>query len=116
MRTSVRKQIGSNARQGLTLMELLMTASLLGVVAMVVLPRLHTGGADTKSHSCEALRRDIELKVQLWQRNFGALPAGDLSDIGADPEYFPEGLPTCPVDGTAYAIDATTQHVTGHSH
>jgi prepilin-type N-terminal cleavage/methylation domain-containing protein len=106
----------ATGRKGLTLFELLMASVLMGLVAAVVLPRLITGGGNTKSKSCEALRRDIEIKVQLWRRNFGTWPAADLSDIGADQQYFPEGLPTCPVDGSAFGIDPATQHVTGHSH
>jgi hypothetical protein len=41
----------------------------------------------------------------------GAWPALDLTDIGADVNYFPGGLPTNPVDGSAYTVNATTHHV-----
>ena len=42
--------------------------------------------------------------------------AGNLSDIGANSSYFPDGLPICPVDGSSYSIDTTTLRVNGHTH
>jgi hypothetical protein len=51
----------------------------------------------------------------LWRRANGTWPAADLSAIGADANYFPEGLPTCPVDGAVYTID-TNGAVVGHTH
>ena len=38
-----------------------------------------------------------------------------LSDIGADPNYFPDGLPTCPVSGQPYRLDPTTDRLVGHT-
>jgi hypothetical protein len=38
-----------------------------------------------------------------------------LSDIGADPDYFPDGLPTCPSTGAAYRLDPVTHRVVGHA-
>ena len=37
-------------------------------------------------------------------------------DIGANIEYFPEGLPSCPVDGSSYTFDSATETITGHNH
>jgi hypothetical protein len=51
----------------------------------------------------------------LWRHNTGAWPAANLSDIGANVTYFPNSVPACPFDGTAYTIDATGR-VVGHSH
>ena len=44
------------------------------------------------------------------------LPLANLSDVGGDINYFPEGLPLCPVDSSAYTIDNTTGLVIGHNH
>jgi hypothetical protein len=43
--------------------------------------------------------------------NTGNWPANDLSDIAADPNYFPEGLPVNPVDNTPYTLNSTTHRV-----
>ena len=40
-----------------------------------------------------------------------ATPAADLSDIGADANYFPDGIPTNPTSGAAYSLNATTHRV-----
>jgi hypothetical protein len=40
-----------------------------------------------------------------------AWPATNLSDIGANVNYFPDGLPTNPIDGTAYSLNTTTHRV-----
>jgi general secretion pathway protein G len=42
-------------------------------------------------------------------------PKIDLSDIKSDADYFPDGIPTCPVDQTSYELAPTPIHrVTTH--
>jgi len=48
------------------------------------------------------------------ERNYlleGVWPADNLSDIGANPDYFPGGIPTNPVNETPYQLDPTTHRV-----
>ena len=40
----------------------------------------------------------------------------DNADIAADPDYFPNGLPACPVDGSSYKLDGGTKRVKDHNH
>ena len=56
------------------------------------------------------------MEAEAWLRIRGRWPAADLSDLGNDPEHFPDGLPTCPVDGSAYRWDAAARRVAGHQH
>jgi hypothetical protein len=49
--------------------------------------------------------------VERYYFDNGALPA-DTAALGA---FFPDGVPVCPVSGNAYALDAGTKRVTGHS-
>ena len=72
-----------------------------------------TGAADR--NACFVNQGDIEIQVQIWHRQHGAWPSSNLSQIGADADYFPQGLPKCPVDASAYTIDSTG-HVMGHTH
>jgi hypothetical protein len=88
----------------------------LGILALLIVPRLIGHSDTTKSAACFANQGDIELQVKLWRRNQGSYPAADLSNIGADSTYFPSGLPVCPVDGAAYTIDTTSGLVIGHTH
>jgi prepilin-type N-terminal cleavage/methylation domain-containing protein len=101
---------------GMTLTELMATTAMLGLIAALVLGRIAAPYAEGKSNVCHAQRAEIELQVQLWYRQHGHFPAGNLQDIGANFHYFPQGLPTCPVDGAPYAIDTTTGIVAEHEH
>jgi competence protein ComGC len=97
------------------MIELLAVVAILAIIVKLALPRLTGGNAPAKSAACQTIKRDIEVQVELWQHNMGSLPATNLSNIGADLNYFPSGVSACPVDGSAYTIDATGR-VVGHIH
>ena len=101
---------------GFSLVELIAVIAILGVVAVLILPRASSGNDAAKVAACHVYKGDIEIQVELWNHNTGSWPAANLASIGADINYFPEGLPTCPVDGTTYTIDTSTGLVIGHSH
>jgi general secretion pathway protein G len=106
----------ATSRRGVSLAELLAVAVLIGILAAVALTRLNANSADGRKKTCYVNKGEIEVQVQLWYRNKNAWPATNLSDLGADAAYFPSGLPTCPVDGSAYTIDPSTHKVVGHDH
>lgn len=97
-------------------MELMAAVAIIAVLAVLIIPRATTPITVGGAASCHANKAEIELQAQLWKRENGSWPAANLAAIGADLDYFPEGLPTCPVDGAAYTIDASTGLVVGHSH
>jgi prepilin-type N-terminal cleavage/methylation domain-containing protein len=105
-----------NRGGGFTLTELMVVLSLLGLLAALIIPRVVGHYDDANRTACEVNQGEIELQAKLWQRNNGVYPAADLSNIGADQAYFPQGLPTCPVDGSAYTINTTSGTVIGHTH
>lgn len=98
------------------LIELIAVVAILGVLALVIVPRVSSNRTSGNRSACFNQKAEIELQVRLWRRNTGSYPAANLSNIGADTAYFPSGLPTCPVDGTTYTINTTTGRVTGHTH
>jgi prepilin-type N-terminal cleavage/methylation domain-containing protein len=108
-RTSVR-------RRGFSLAELLIAVSILGVLVLLVVPRISQNSAASRRNACYTLKGNIEIQAQLWYRQKAEWPVPDLSDIATDPSYFPDGLLNCPVDGTAYVLDPTTHRVSGHTH
>jgi type II secretory pathway pseudopilin PulG len=100
----------------MSLLELLAVVTLLGILAVIVIPRFSTQSINAKRNGCSVNKHNIEVQCQLWFRQKNTAPRADLADIGADQSYFPEGLPVCPVDHSSYSIDTTTQRVNGHSH
>lgn len=106
---------------GFSLIEMLAAIAILGVLAALIVPRVIVNKDVTNRNACDVNRGHIEIQVQLWKRQFGAWPANNLSNMlpSSSPpqyDYFPDGLPVCPVDGSPYTIDATTHEVVGHTH
>ena len=101
---------------GITLPELILAVIIVSIIAAIILPRMAYTTAEAKKQACYADKIAINAQVELWYQLKGAWPAENLSDIGTDSDYFPEGVPKCPVDGTAYILDGTTHKVIGHVH
>ena len=88
--------------------------TLIGIIASLSILRFSSPLDEANIATCRAQAAEIELQAQLWRRATGSFPSADLSVIGANPQYFPEGLPTSPVDGLPYAIDPATGRVVSH--
>jgi hypothetical protein len=72
--------------------------------------------ADTLRKTCAYWVSEIATQADRWYFEKGTWPKPDLSDIKNDRAYFPKGIPACPVDGSAYRLDATSHKVPGHTH
>jgi prepilin-type N-terminal cleavage/methylation domain-containing protein len=107
--TCVRKR--SSNRRGFSLLELLAVVTILGIIAVVVIPRISVSSTTAKTNANNQNKSEINSAVERWYFTTGTWPANDLSDIGADTNYFPNGLPTNPVDGSAYTLNAATHRV-----
>lgn len=98
-------------RSAFSLLELLAVVTILGVIAVVVVPRISTSSDRAKQEVNRQNIAEINSAVERWYFEKGSWPSPDLSDIGADPSFFPEGIPVNPVSGATYALDATTYRV-----
>lgn len=105
-------------RRGLSLVEVLAVVAILGVLAVMVLPRIMANSDETNKNACYLHIGNIEVQVQQFFRDNAAWPQDNLSDMvpPGTTGYFPEGLPVCPMTGSAYTIDPTTHEVVGHDH
>lgn len=103
-------------KSGFTLIEILAVVMILGILASVVVPRVLASSATAKINACYQNKAVINTAVEKWYFDSGTWPLAALTDIGADNNYFPDGIPACPVDSTAYALDAVTFRITGHTH
>ncbi len=98
-------------RRGFSLMELLAVVTILGIIAAIIVPRVTVSSDTAKSKVNAHNKATINAAVERWYIEKGAWPATNMADIGADANYFPDGIPTNPVNGSAYTLNATTHRV-----
>jgi general secretion pathway protein G len=98
-------------RGGFSLMELIAVVTILGIIAIVILPRFATLSDTSTTRTNAHNKAQINSAVERWYVEKSVWPAADLSDIGAEMNYFPQGLPANPVDSSAYTLNTTTHRV-----
>jgi general secretion pathway protein G len=87
-------------------MELLAVVTILGIIAAIIVPRVTVSSDTAKQKVNSHNKATINAAVERYYIENGSWPAADLSDIGADTDYFPDGIPTNPVDDSAYTLDS----------
>jgi len=98
-------------RIGFSLMELLAVVTILGIIAAIIVPRVITSSDTSKQKVSAHNKATINAAVERWYIEKGAWPAVNLSDIGTDVNYFPDGVPPNPIDNSAYTLNAATHRV-----
>jgi general secretion pathway protein G len=105
------KATRSQKRSGFSLIELLAVVTILGIIAAIIVPRVSVSSDTAKAKVSSHNKATINGAVERWYVEKGSWPANNLSDIGADTNYFPDGIPANPTDGSAYSLNATTHRV-----
>jgi general secretion pathway protein G len=105
------------SRKGLTLIELLIVVIILGALAAIAIPRITTTTRDAQINACATNVDTLNTALEMYRIDNGSFPAA-LTTVTGDPNYFPDGAPTCPVTGSNYNSDytAATGRVASHSH
>ena len=102
-------------QKGFTILEVMLVVILISILAAIVIPRFSVGSKRAKVQSCEMNRSIINTMVETYYFTEGTWPMDNLADIKTNSNYFPDGIPTCPVDMTSYTLATTPIHrVTGH--
>ncbi len=99
-------------RNAFSLLELLAVVVILGIIALVIIPRINFSSTTAKENACFQNKAEINSAVERYFFNVGAVPV--VADLDAN--YFPDAVPTCPVNGTLYTLDNATHQVVNHDH
>ncbi len=103
----------TNKPLGFSLLELLAVVALIGIIASLLVARVADSTSLAKVKSCWHNRMDLNSAIERYGVVNGSYPSA-LSDLNI-PDYFPGGIPICPVTGSAYTINATTNRIDGHT-
>ncbi len=98
-------------KSGFSLLELLAVVTIVGIIAAIIIPRVMVSSSTAKQKVRDHHKATINAAVERYYIDNNSWPSNDLSDIGGNANYFPDGLPTDPVDGTSYSLNAATHRV-----
>lgn len=98
-------------RGGFSLMELLAVVTILGIIAAIVVPRVTVSSDTAKQKVSQHNKATINSALERYYIENGSWPA-NLSVIGGNTSYFPEGIPNNPVTNNPYGYNTTTHRVT----
>lgn len=100
---------------GYTILEVMLVVILISILAGIVIPRFSVSTKRAKVQSCEMNRSIINKQVEAYYFVEATWPLDDLTDIKTNENYFPDGIPTCPVDQTSYVLRPSPYHrISGH--
>ncbi len=103
-----------SCRRAFSLLELIAVVVIIGIMATLILPRAVNARNQAAEKSCFHNRMLINSAAERYAVTTGSDPA-NIGVLANDPNYFPEGVPVCPVSGNAYTLSAGTKRVIGHT-
>ena len=104
------------AKEGFSLVELMLVVFILGAMATVAIPRISHASTAAKVNTCATNIDLINAQLELYHHNTGSWPTM-LDDLTKDKDYFPDGEPVCPITGEEYVMNADHRvDTSGHNH
>lgn len=104
---------GARVGRGFTLLEMLAVVTILGIMALVIVPRIGGHTLLAKKNVCRQYKADLDAAIEQYYFEKGSFPAS-VDEL--NPEFYPEAIPVCPVSNQPYSIDAATNRIAGHTH
>ncbi len=101
-------------RGGFSFLEVMAVVGLVGIIVAITITRIAESSDAAQAKSCNHNRSQLNSALERFAVSNGSF-ATSMADIDTD-DYFPGGIPVCPVDGSAYTLNTTTHRVEGHSH
>lgn len=102
-------------QKGFTVLEVMLVVILISILAAIVIPRYVISAKRAQVQSCEMNRSIINKQIESYFFAEATWPSDDMRDIKTNVNYFPDGIPTCPVDFTSYVMVPTPiKRVSGH--
>ena len=101
------------SRQGLSLLEMMLVVMLISIVASLIMVRISASTDTAKCKACQHNRSELNAAIERYGVSNGSYPS-NLGDLVV-PDYFPGGVPVCPVSGAAYSMNSTTHRIDGHT-
>ena len=98
---------------GFSLLEVMLVIVLIGIVATVIIGTVADATDAAKCRACQHNRAELNAAIERYGVETGAYPA-TLDEVDL-PDYFPTGIPVCPVSGAAYTLNTTTYRIEGHT-
>ncbi len=95
---------------GFTILEVMLVVLLISILAGIVIPRFAISTKRAKVQACEMNRAILNKQVESYYFVEATWPLDSLEDIRTNFNYFPDGIPTCPVDLTSYVLLVSPSH------